>query len=106
MDVQLPYKDGKVATALCVGGPICFEAKPDSGVDGPMGDEWLIDRLMPKVRHMSGSAVAKILVSALLYAVLDEEYEGVPICVREHVLSSYPHISMLWVKYNRSSIFW
>ena len=96
VDVHLPYKDGKVAAALCVGGPVRFEAKPGSGVEGQMGDEWLVGGLMSKVQDRYGAEVAKTLGwLALLHAVLDEDDEGVPTCVRNRVLPSYAHVKML-----------
>ena len=65
-------------------------------MEGQLGDEWLVGGLMSKVQDRYGAEVAKTLGwLALLHAVLDEDDEGVPTCVRDRVLSSYGQVKML-----------
>ncbi len=45
MDVAELYEDAKVATALCVGGPVKYALK--DGID--IGNEWLFENVLPNI---------------------------------------------------------
>ena len=94
-NTTIPYVDGKVAAALCKGGPIMYEVKEPSGVTS----QWILDHV---TRHMVESGfptqVCLVLGRAVLWKVFaaahdDEGSEHcVPAGLGSRVLAAYEDI--------------
>jgi len=71
---QLPT-DGKVSGVLCVGQPVKYKLKPNSGITR----DWLLTNVVPGIRdHFdtdSNNRIADVLALPLLFACLDPELE-------------------------------
>ena len=92
IDIKMPYKDGKVAAALCLGGPVRFLIKEDSGVS----DDWILENVVPHIATRLGNSVATIMGRALLSACMEDEWiEAIPTELREEVQSAYTGIRVL-----------
>jgi hypothetical protein len=68
--LEQQYTDARVAAALCVGGPIKYKLKEDSGVT----DEFLAEHVVPGIASFFGadSSVTKVLGKALLWSCLQD----------------------------------
>ena len=84
----IPYVDGKVAFALCVGGACAYITKEESGVT----DGWILDHVVPNLKSHVPKQVAVVLGRALLWLICDEDQHGrdsyVPNYITERVLSA------------------
>jgi hypothetical protein len=100
-ELSQPYVDAKVACALCVGGPIKYVLKPDSGIT----EEWLLQNVTRAIHQFYGATnpVAKVLALPLLWACLlspsndDQTFHLVPVPdrVRESIVAAYEEIRQL-----------
>ena len=91
-DTTIPYVDGKVAAALCRGGPIAYLPKEGSGVT----DEWVRTHVVPHIVEAGlPPQVCTVLGRAVLWKVFeasvsdDAEIHCVPSALSECVLSAY-----------------
>ena len=64
-DTTIPYIDGKVAAALCRGGPIAYLVKEESGVT----DDWILTHVVPRTAAAFPKKVATVFGRALLWKV-------------------------------------
>ena len=69
IDVVLPYPDAKVASTLCIGGPVKYEIRRGSGVS----DQWLFDNVCTQIGRHFPRGVGLVLGRALLWAIFDEK---------------------------------
>ena len=70
IDVELPYPDAKVASALCVGGPIKYEFRKNTGLT----DRWILENVGSTIATIFPDNVAIVLGKALLWGFFDEEF--------------------------------
>ena len=94
-DTTIPYVDGKVAAALCKGGPIVYVVKESSGAT----DQWILDHV---ATHMAESGLPRqacvVLGRAVLWKVFAAQYSeedephGVPASLSERVMAAYRDI--------------
>ena len=78
----IPYVDGKVAFALCKGGAVYYMQKQESG----MTDQWILDYVVPNLKHRVPHEVAIVLGRALLWQCCDESaYQVVPPEIRQRI---------------------
>lgn len=84
----IPYVDGKVAFALCVGGACAYLTKEESGVT----DGWILEHVVPNLKNHVPEKVATVLGRALLWLICDEDQHSrdsyVPRYITERVLSA------------------
>ena len=93
IDTEIPYPDAKVATALCIGGPIVYQLVSGSGVD----DNWIVNNVVPNIykSHFCKKTTAR-LGQAVLWTCLDPHYRTyVPDELLKRVTSSYERIRLL-----------
>ena len=69
IDVELPYPDAKVAATLCVGGPIKYSIRAESGIS----DDWILRHVCPQIESKFPRKTSIVLGRALLWAIYDEE---------------------------------
>jgi hypothetical protein len=71
IDVKQLYVDAKVASILCVGGPIAYKLR--EGVD--LSEEWLYEHVAPHIKHRfpNDNRMCRALALALLWGCLDPE---------------------------------
>ena len=69
IDVSLPYPDAKVASSLCVGGPVKYALRRDSRIT----EDWLVEHVSPNIARIFPRQVAIVLGKALLWAICDVE---------------------------------
>ena len=74
VDINLPYPDAKVASVLCIGGPVKYILKNGSGVS----NLWLTQNVVPHIfasERIQGN-VALVLALPILWACFDSTVEG------------------------------
>jgi hypothetical protein len=86
---QLPT-DGKVAAVLCVGQPVKYKLKPDSGIT----TEWLLTHVVPGIHDHydadQNNRIADVLALPLLYACLEPGLEHLMApAVRSRVVTAW-----------------
>ena len=99
INVNQPYIDAKVASIICIGGPVKYVLREDSGIT----TTWLFENVVPKIRQRLGPRIAKVLALPLLWACLIDyntdhaTYKRIPISdpLRELVISAYEEIRRL-----------
>ena len=64
----MPYANAKVCGALCMGGPIHYHLKEESGISS----NWIIHHVVPNINRVYGSVVAKVLGHALIWRIFDD----------------------------------
>ena len=69
IDPSLPYPDAKVASVLCIGGPIKYVLREGLDID----EGWVAEHVVPNIQAEFGSGVAKCLGLALLWCCFDDE---------------------------------
>lgn len=85
-DTTIPYVDAKVAAALCKGGAITYQVKPESGID----DTWVLDYVVPAVKEKLPRQAAIVLGRALLWKCFhDVSGEHLPAQIRGRVFRAY-----------------
>jgi hypothetical protein len=88
-DTILEYPDAKVAATLCIGGPIKYSLRENSGVD----NAWLGEHVVPNIATRYPEEVWSVLGTALLWACFDQEASPyVPAWIRDHVVQSYQQL--------------
>ena len=88
-DTLLPYPDAKVASVLCLGGPIKYELRGDSGID----NNWIGEHVVPNITIRYPEEVWSVLGKALLWACFDgEASEYIDPSIRDHVREQYEAI--------------
>ena len=70
-DVELPFPDAKVATTLCIGGPMKYMA--DRNV---ISDNFILTYVSPCISRRFGRQVALVLGKAILWCVFAPEGDG------------------------------
>jgi len=89
-DIELPYPDTKVAARLCVGGPVKYQLRENSGIT----DNWMLETVIPNGRTMVDDAAAVIIGKALLwYSFVPEGHAGVPAALRARIRDAYALIN-------------
>ena len=91
-DLTLEVVDGKVAAALCMGGPTKYVYREGSGLT----DVFVSDEVCPHIRAKFRSRVAVVLGKSLLWACKEPEMiPQVPACLRERVVQAYEGVMQL-----------
>jgi len=88
-DTTIPYVDAIVAAALCVGGPIAYFVRDDSGVSS----EWILEHVTP---HMLAANIPRqvciVLGRALLWKVWEaahgDDDHRVPASIKARVMAA------------------
>jgi hypothetical protein len=70
IDVSLPYPDAKVASVLCIGGPIKYEIRRGCNIS----DLWILSNVVPCCSSHLPRDAAIVMGKAILWAVYDQEY--------------------------------
>jgi len=85
------YTDAKVASLLCMGGPIKYKLK--AGVE--ISDDWLFQHVVPNIRqrYPNDLNLCKILALAILFAVLDKTID-VPAEICTRITSAYTALDL------------
>ena len=79
-DLTLEVVDGKVAVALCMGGPTKYVYREGSGLT----DAFLYDEVCPQLCVKFGGRVAVVLGKSLLWACIEPVMiPQVPACLRQ-----------------------
>ena len=79
-DLMLEVVDGKVAVALCMGGPTKYVYREGSGLT----DAFLYDEVCPHIHVKFGGRVAVVLGKSLLWACKEPVMiPQVPACLRQ-----------------------
>ena len=79
-DLTLDVVDGKVAAALCMGGPTKYVYRAGSG----LRDAFVSDEVCPHIRAKFGGRVAVVLGKSLLWACKEPVMiPQVPACLRQ-----------------------
>jgi hypothetical protein len=93
LDPEIPYLDARAAAALCIGGPIKYEAQKEAGLD----DCWVLTYVAPRLSEsLEDQKAAVVLGKALLWACFDTSVsENVPPQVIKRVLLKYEHLRRL-----------
>jgi hypothetical protein len=85
-DVDLPYPDGKVAAALCVGGACKYVLK--SG--GRVTSEWIRRHIVPNISNHFPPQIAVVLGTAILWSAFNPETaQNVPQNIRRRISTAY-----------------
>jgi hypothetical protein len=91
-DPTLPYPDAKVAGRLCIGGPIKYELRQNSGIS----EEWIAEHVVPNIVQRLDPHVAAVLGRALLWACFEQELEQwIPPAIKDRVQTAYHAIQQL-----------
>ena len=69
VSTTLPYQDAKVASKLCIGGPVKYAVRDGSNVT----DDWLIQYVVPNIVQHFPMHFAVMLALPLLWACYDDE---------------------------------
>ena len=94
IDVEQPWIDGKVASALCPGGPVKYELAAGSGVTR----DWLMSFVVPGISTFYGdnNSISDVLSLPLLWACLDVQYSSrLPAWLTTRVRIAYDVIKVL-----------
>ena len=89
-DTTIPYIDGKVAAALCKGGPVAYVVKEGSGVT----DDWIRTHVVPRTAEAYPKQVANVLGRAALWKVFessvsdDRARHSIPAAMYERVMQA------------------
>ena len=90
IDCKQSYVDAKVASKLCVGGPVKYSIKDN--VNG-ITNEWLFEHVIPAIRFRfeNDDQLCSILGKSLLYAALSEKENQivVPESIRIQIKTAY-----------------
>ena len=87
-DPMLPWPDVKVASKLCMGGPIKYSLKDGSG----LSDNWVVTNVSPHIASTYSMGVAAILGKAILWAMFDDianDTDRVPMGIHQRIMSAY-----------------
>ena len=96
-DLTLEVVDGKVAVALCMGGPTKYVYREGSG----LMDAFLYDEVCPHIRAKFGGRVAVVLGKSLLWVCKEPVMiPQVPACLRQRVMQAYEGVMQLEVDIN------
>ena len=91
-DLMLEVVDGKVAAALCMGGPTKYVYREGSGLT----DAFLYDEVCPHIRAKFGGRVAVVLGKSLPWACKEPVMiPQVPACLRQRVMQAYKGVMQL-----------
>ena len=91
-DLTLEVVDGKVAVALCMGGPTKYVYREGSG----LMDSFLYDEVCPHICAKFGGRVAVVLGKSLLWACKEPVMiPQVPACLRQRVMQAYEGVMQL-----------
>ena len=91
-DLTLEVVDGKVAAALCMGGPTKYVYREGSGLT----DAFLYDEVCPHIHAKFGGRVAVVLGKSLLWACKEPVMiPQVPACLRQQVMQAYEGVMQL-----------
>lgn len=90
-----PCKDAKVASLLCVGGPIKYKLRPDIVIT----DEWLFENIVPNIhrRYADDPNMCKTLALSILCVALEGGSTSsipVPQEIRERVRQAYAGLGL------------
>ena len=92
MDWKLEVVDGKVAAALCMGGPTNYVYREGSG----LMDAFLSDEVCSHIRAKFGGRVAVVLCKSLLWPCKKPVMIAqVPACLRQRVMQAYEGMMQL-----------
>ena len=85
------YIDAKVASLLCVGGPIKYKLKPGIAIS----NDWLFEHVVPAIRqrYQNDLNFCMTLALAILFAALDETI-NVPLTIRNRVTVAYSALGL------------
>ena len=96
-DLTLEVVDGKVAAALCMGGPTKYVYREGSG----LMDAFLYDEVCPHICAKFGGRVAVVLGKSLLWAFKEPVMiPQVPACLRQQVMQACDGVMQLEVDIN------
>ena len=91
-DLMLEVVDGKVAVALCMGGPTKYVYREGSGLT----DTFLYDEVCPHIHVKFGGRGAAVLGKSLLWACKEPVMTPqVPACLRQRVMQAYEGVMQL-----------
>ena len=83
---EIPYPDAKVAALLCVGGPVKYLLRDNSGIT----DNWILTNVIPHGCRMIDEQAAVILGKALLwFSFAQEGQAGMPDPLRARIQDAY-----------------
>ena len=91
-DLMLEVVDGKVAAALCMGGPTKYVYREGSGLT----NDFLYDEVCPHIHAKFGGRVAVVLGKSLLWVCKEPVMiPQVPACLRQRVMLAYKGVMQL-----------
>jgi hypothetical protein len=101
IDVKQEYVDGKVAAALCVGGPVKYELVDGCG----LSNDWLREKVVPGISRYYGddddNKNALVLALPLLWIIFDaKEQKRVPEWLIVKIMGEYEAVRKLDVGVN------
>jgi hypothetical protein len=86
IDVCLPYPDAKVAGKLCIGGPVKYVLRLNSGIS----DDWILEHVVPNIMRRFPRQVGLVLGRALLWACFEQGAAGtLPAMIFDRVHHAY-----------------
>jgi hypothetical protein len=95
IDVKQDYSDGKVAAALCVGGPVKYDLVDGSG----LSYSWIAEKVVPGVSAFYGNDdnnISTVLGLPLLWAIFDPKQQSkVPGWLIAKVMEEYEKVKLL-----------
>jgi predicted ATP-dependent protease len=95
LDATMSFPDAKVAAALCVGGPIMYMLRKDSGLD----DSLVCENAVSNIFKSHGcKKITTVLGKAVAWACLDPQY--VPADIVKRVENEYERIRTLETNIN------
>ena len=71
-DLELPWPDGHVAEALCVGGAIMYNLRAGSEIT----DDWILSNVVPNISKVYHRSIALIFGKAILWGCFDEHFKS------------------------------
>lgn len=85
------YTDAKVASLLCVGGPVKYKLK--NGI--AISNDWLFEHVVPMIRQRYHNDLnfCTVMALAILFAALDESID-VPLRIRNRVKLAYSELGL------------
>ena len=80
-NVELPFVDAEVAGMLCVGGPVRYDIKEESGLT----NAFVLQHVVPGIRGRFGDGVASVLGPPLLWLTYSDGGEYIPQDIRQRI---------------------
>jgi len=89
VSTALPYQDAKVASKLCIGGPIRYALRDGSNIT----DAWMLHNVLPHIAQRFPALFALTLALPIIWACYDEQLTiPVPDFLRNRAHQAYKQI--------------